>query len=354
LNPYRDLPGRSFWKPAVGEREPLAISDIWTPKFGFDKSHRIATFGSCFAQHFSRALTRLGYSWFDGEPAPDMFSEDVCRRYGYRLFSARTGNIYTAQCFRQWIDWALEPETAPDEVWVGDGRCIDPLRPTIQPDGFADEERMRRGRRITLAALRRVIETSDRLVFTLGLTEAWRNRETGVVYPLCPGVAGGDYDPDSHEFHNYTHSEILSELNGAIATLRGINPSLGILLTVSPVPLTATATGGHVLVATTYSKSVLRAVAGEIAADLPFVDYFPSYELVTSPLYRGPFYNANARTISADGVDFVMSSFFASQDGSEDTSSRSEAEPHNGGKTHRDEDLAEDEICDDVMLDAFR
>ena len=39
-------------------------------------------------------------------------------------------------------------------------------------------------------------------------------------------------------------------------------PKLRILLTVSPVPLTATAGDDHVLLATTYSKSVLRAGRG--------------------------------------------------------------------------------------------
>ena len=59
--------------------------------------------------------------------------------------------------------------------------------------------------------------------------------------------------------------------------LLSVNPRARLLLTVSPVPLAATATPNHVLVASIHSKSVLRAVAGELAEDmenhslLPFI-----------------------------------------------------------------------------------
>ena len=42
-----------------------------------------------------------------------------------------------------------------------------------------------------------------------------------------------------------------------------MNPKARLVLTVSPVPLAATASGSHVLPATIYSKSVLRAAAQE-------------------------------------------------------------------------------------------
>ena len=38
------------------------------------------------------------------------------------------------------------------------------------------------------------------------------------------------------------------------------------IISVSPVPLIATATNQHALVANTYSKSVLRAAAGELCS----------------------------------------------------------------------------------------
>ena len=55
-----------------------------------------------------------------------------------------------------------------------------------------------------------------------------------------------------------------------------------VLLTVSPVPLQLTFTGGDAVTANAYSKAVLRVVAEEAAIEFRSVDYFPSYESVTS------------------------------------------------------------------------
>jgi hypothetical protein len=116
-----------------------------------------------------------------------------------------------------------------------------------------------------------------------------------------------------HGFHNHSYGEILRDMRRALAILRGVSRRLRVLLTVSPVPLTATASGQHVLNATTYSKSVLRAVAGQLAATRKSVDYFPSYEIITAPPYAGRFYAKNQRSVLPEGVDFVMQNCFADQ-----------------------------------------
>ena len=82
------------------------------------------------------------------------------------------------------------------------------------------------------------------------------------------------------------------------------------VMTVSPVPLTGTASGRHVLQATTYSKAVLRAVAGELAQKYDHIDYFPSYEVITNQAARGCFYEENLRSVRREGVEAVMNIFF--------------------------------------------
>src|SRR6185369_4771378 len=110
----------------------------------------------------------------------------------------------------------------------------------------------------------------------------------------------------------FTFSQIREHMDEAINLLRTHNPDIRILLTVSPVPLTATASGRHVLLATTHSKAVLRAVAGEIADGYNLVDYFPSYEMITGSPFRSNFFEENLRSITPSGVSFVMDSFFES------------------------------------------
>jgi hypothetical protein len=112
------------------------------------------------------------------------------------------------------------------------------------------------------------------------------------------------------------------------------------ILTVSPVPLVATAETDHVLTATVYSKSVLRAVAGELAAGDDCVAYFPSYELITGALARGQYFEENMRSVKPEGVAYVMQHFL-------------EAHPPvgDGGMAVFDEN--EDDICDEILNDAF-
>lgn len=84
------------------------------------------------------------------------------------------------------------------------------------------------------------------------------------------------------------------------------------LLTVSPVPLTATASGQHVLLSNTYSKSTLRAVSGDLASTFENFDYFPSFEIITNPAMKSSLYEKNLRTITSTGVSRVMDHFLDS------------------------------------------
>lgn len=347
-NPYSDLPSTAFWRTGVADLSPFSVSGLWTPKFPILPRHRIVTAGSCFAQHIGRALAARGYNWFDAEPAPSVYSEEVCKRFNYGVFSFRTGNIYTASALRQWVSWALGEATPPDEVWESDGRFYDPFRPAIEPGGFADAQELFASRAATLDAIRRAIETGHRFVFTMGLTEGWVNTAQGYTYAMCPGTIAGRFDENLHAFKNFESGEIRRDMAEAVRMMRAINPALRVLLTVSPVPLTATASDRHVLVATTFSKSALRTVAGEMAARNPAIDYFPSYEIITAPPYRGMFYEPNMRSVHPDGVAFVMKNFFAGL--GEESAAAPPAEPTRADQTDEGED---DLVCEERMLDSF-
>ena len=90
-----------------------------------------------------------------------------------------------------------------------------------------------------------------------------------------------------------------------------INPGVRVILTVSPVPLVATAEPNHVLAATTYSKSVLRVAAEAAARRHSEVRYFPSYEIVTGPQAPKDFFEADRRSVSSAAVAAVMDAFLS-------------------------------------------
>jgi hypothetical protein len=298
-NPYSGLPDHAFWSRAVTGRTPDQVRPAARPGFAVRPTDRVATAGSCFAQHISRALTARGYGYLVTEPGP--------AERGYGVFPARFGNIYCARQLLQLFQRAYGLFEPQEGGWrTSDGRVVDPFRPRVEPGGFADEAAMAADRQTHLAAVRRMFETLDVLVFTLGLTEAWVSERDGAVFPLAPGVAGGPDDAAHIRPHNFTVEETVADLSAVIAMARAIRPDLRVLLTVSPVPLKATFEDRHVLVSTGYSKAVLRAAAGMVCDALDRVDYFPSYEIVTG-IQAGPgLWADDLRTVTPDGVSRVM------------------------------------------------
>jgi hypothetical protein len=77
----------------------------------------------------------------------------------------------------------------------------------------------------------------------------------GAVFPLCPGVLGGTFDKRRHEFVNLDVEDVVADVTAFVSELRAVNPEARVILTVSPVPLIATAEPRHVLVSTIASKS---------------------------------------------------------------------------------------------------
>jgi hypothetical protein len=312
-NPYKSQPKKAFWRPAVAERHFVDIEDLWQP-LELKKEHKVATAGSCFAQHIGNNLARRGATFMDMEPAPPLFkSEAEARRWGFGVFSCRYGNIYTTRQLVQLFDEAFGDRTPIERVWENKGRFFDALRPSIDPVGQDSAESVLALRELHLAKVRKMFQELDLFVFTLGLTEGWESVEDGTMFPMAPGTLAGSYDPEKYRFHNLRHSEVLADMKGMRERLKAVNAGARILLTVSPVPLTATATDGHVLPAGVYSKSVLRGVAGETAEDFENVTYFPSYEIISSHPSCGVFFNPDQRTVNQFGVDHVMTHFFSGQ-----------------------------------------
>ena len=232
------------------------------------------------------------------------------------------------------------PEAA---IWEKDGRFYDALRPGVEPEGLESEEEVRAHRAHHLACVREMVAQMDMFVFTLGLTEAWEHKASGTVFPAAPGTIAGEFDAAEFAFVNFSHSEVMADLVAALALIDAVRgKETPVLLTVSPVPLTATAGGRHILLSSTYSKAVLRAVAGELADRNDMIDYFPSYEIITNPAAKSRFYAENLRSVLPEGVATAMAAFFGEQ--------------VSGGALKHTEAESEDEDalhCEEALLEAF-
>lgn len=347
-NPYQNLEDTAFWRPAVADRSLFDLDALWSPKFTVRPEDGVATYGSCFAQHIGQALHVRGFNWTIAEAAPLGCPRDLALKYSYGVFSSRTGNIYTTSLLNQWVQWANGDRSAPGEVWSQDGRWVDPFRPAIEPGGFDSVDELRQSREHAIGRFRASLETSRFLVFTLGLTESWWAAGGEYEYPMCPGTVAGTFDDKAHVFENQGFDKVRRQLSAALQGVRAINPSIRVILTVSPVPLTATASGRHVLVATMHSKSILRAVAGQMAESCEWIDYFPSYEIINSPAVGGVFFEPNKRNVNPAGVRFVMDQFFRSNGITVKKSSGATKKKDKPGRQSR-----ADEVCEEALLDAF-
>jgi len=355
-NPYHGLSPKQFWSTAVAGKSPLSVEDIYSKKFGIPKSAGIAAAGSCFAQHVTRYLREGGYGVMDVEPSPPGLSDEIRKQYGYSTYSARYGNIYTVRQLLQLAKEAFGLWRPAEVVWEKDGRYYDALRPGVEPEGLSTPAEVEIHRAHHLAQVRRLFERMDFFIFTFGLTEAWIERETGTVFPMAPGTIAGVYDPKRYKFKNFIFGEVVKDFREFRALVHAHQQKkCKFLLTVSPVPLTATASQQHVLVATTLSKSILRTAAGQLAASFPDIDYFPSYEIITSHWSRGAFFGDNLRSVTTEGVSTVMKAFFsqhAATSAPEKAPEKAVVRPHQR-RSLPQEATIQDLQCEEALLDFY-
>ncbi|MGU3287593.1 GSCFA domain-containing protein [Methylobacterium mesophilicum] len=305
-SPYASLPPHQFWRSAVSRSDAAGFDPVVKTKFRIGPRQKISSGGSCFAQHIAQWISRKGFNYFVTEEFYGSDSGDA------RMvsFSAQFGNIYTAKQLLQLLRRAYGEFVPSDRAWIGkSGRYIDPFRPQIPSAGYETAAEVDAAREPHLAAVRRMFEESDLFIFTIGLTEAWMSREDGAVFPVAPGVVAPDTDSAHYEFYNFSCGEIVADLREFCQRIRSLNPNIRVLLTVSPVPLTATFEEQNAVVATSYSKSALRAAVSEVCSAFGFVDYLPSYEIITHWYNSGLYFDDDLRTVTLSGVAHVMRVF---------------------------------------------
>jgi len=344
-HPYANIPDLQRWSRMMAKRTSEQIDPVLPPSFKIEPDSRIVTAGSCFAQHVARYLRKHGRACFETEPAHPLLPPSVAEAFNYGVYSARYGNIYTSRQLLQLWRRATGALIPSDDRWDQDGAFFDPFRPTIQPSGFRTLREYQEDRRQHFTAVRKAFGEMDVFVFTLGLTECWASCDDGAVYPLCPGVAAGRFDADQHRFLNLSVDEVVADLHAFVAEVREINPGMKMILTVSPVPLAATAVPGHVLLANSYSKAVLR-VAAEKLTRLPDVYYFPAYEIVNAA--GNEYFAADRRSILEGGVLRVMALFFHHLFGADASTPTLTA----GDDFLQRSQRVVDTLCDEQRLDA--
>jgi len=304
MNPYKNQPDYKFWKRSV-VMPPLGQVDPVTNTVRIDRNDPIATMGSCFAQHIANRLVQAGFNYLVTE-------SDPLNRTATQPFSARFGNVYTVRQALQLFSRAFDHTPHYDgAIWKVDEGYLDAFRPTVNSNPFSSIDDLMMSREIHLRSVKEMFSTAKWLIFTLGLTESWVSTKDGFVIPLAPGVISGDYEHQDYKFYNFSLEEVENDLEELISKLNIINPKCGVILTVSPVPLIATYENRHVLQSNTISKSILRLACHHAERRFTHVVYFPSFEIITNPASQSQFFEDDFRSVTTQGVDQVMRTFFA-------------------------------------------
>ncbi|MEM7429317.1 MAG: GSCFA domain-containing protein [Pseudomonadota bacterium] len=270
-NPLSGWPSRND---AENRMEPLCEPGF-RPNFHLEPGEKVFTIGSCFARNVEKALAARGF-------------DVVTRRIlsageTFYKFRANILNNYGVPSILNELTWALDgdhpfdPETNLFEVYPD--RFVDIHLPAAIKPASKDEVLERRK---VITDIVREVRNCRIVVITLGLTEVWYDRQSELYLNYSPRRALVAKHPDRFELHVLSFAETIEYLRRIIALLkRECGDEQRIVLTVSPVPLTATYTDRDVLVANGLSKAVLRAAVDEIISENGHIDYFPSYESIT-------------------------------------------------------------------------
>ena len=269
-NEYRKTNAYRSWgdRASPNRVEPITRPGFRVP-FKMQPGSRIFTVGSCFARNVEDELIRRG------------FDVPMRRMMPKNSPSAILNNFATPSIYNEFA-WAFgEAEFHQQHHFfeVQPGRFADlHLAPTLRPEPL--EAVIERRAEIT-AAYRQAADCPV-MIMTLGVAEVWFDTVSGYYVNVAPRPSHLRAEPDRFEMHILSFDDAHDYLDRTVRLLqRHGHPDLRILLTVSPVPLTATHRDEDVIVANCYSKSALRTVAETICARYDFVTYFPSYESVT-------------------------------------------------------------------------
>ncbi len=286
--PLRELAQRNEYAPANPYPVEQVIKEFKAKPFVTQQT-AIVTMGSCFAQELDKWLMK----------------------HQYHILKNVWGAVFSPQSFAQIIQYSLEtPTWTPDELfWIMEGKFHNPyvkgsigtpayLGQTEAEAHLALQQHYEQSRDILLQA--------EVAVWTLGLTEQWRNKRDHKSYFALPFAQV--YNPELHEFNNLTYEDVFRHLEYAVTTFKKYNPKVQFIFSVSPVPLHVTFRE-HLgpYVATQYSKSVLHAAAMRMVEQYDYVFYMPSYEITRSnPTVN---YESDGRHVNEACVDTIMDAF---------------------------------------------
>ena len=266
-------------------------------RFTIEDDTKFFTMGSCFARNIERHLERLS---FDVLSSSSKFFNPFPNRQDFHLF-----NKYTVHSVLNELKWAFEEMPVKQEealFEISPGQFCD--FQTGGSDLSSSYDDLLEFRKSYSEVFRNIAQ-ADVVILTLGLVEAWYDNQAGIYLNVFPSQSVIRANPERFSLHVLDYAEIYSALEEIYRILARYNKNFNMLLTVSPVPLSATFRPQNVLTANSYSKTVQRAAVEEFTKNYP-VDYFPSFETVTLSEARFAWSDNDYRHVRRTTVERIL------------------------------------------------
>lgn len=142
-------------------------------------------------------------------------------------------------------------------------------------------------------------EAPQTAVFTLGTNHVYILNETGEIVDNCRKRPQRLFTE-----HELSVDECADYLREAVTMLRQINPSVRIIITVSPIRYAKYGFHGSQL-----SKATLLLAADKLTKEIDNVVYFPAYEIVNDELRDYRFYREDMLHPTDQAVEYIWQRF---------------------------------------------
>ncbi len=288
------------WEQIAGRFSAPYFSVSHTPKFPLRREDAFFCIGSCFARNVEEHLIYRGVNVLSRRIVSPRNEWPGPRPNGLV-------NKFTTHSMAQEVEWLFTPpeDIAAIMVETPQGWFDLHLCPGVAPVSL---ERAIERRTYLIGDYFARLRDVDVVVLTLGLNEVWRDQHSGLYLNTPPSLWAARRSPERFVLEMTTVADNYTALSQLRQRLKELNPEMRIVVTVSPVPMSATFSGRDVAVANSLSKATLVAAAQLFNLDHEDVDYFPSYELVTlSP--RDHAYGPDCLHVTNAVVGGVMEQF---------------------------------------------
>jgi hypothetical protein len=209
-----------------------------------------------------------------------------------------TGVIYNPQSIHKALTYGISANELPEHTYLQHQGIY--LNYDFHSQFSAlDMSALKRQLSDTVQSMHEFLKSASWLMITYGTAWIYDRNETNEIVANCHKVPSANFTK-----RLASQKEIIQSFEIFYAALNAFNPSIKIILTVSPVR--------HVkdtLELNSVSKAILRTVCYSLSTTFDNVDYFPAFEIMIDDLRDYRFYRSDMLHPTEDAENYIWEKF---------------------------------------------